>query len=172
MSLLGTTRTKAQAKTDYSWIGGPIVGGVAALALVCGLGWYLYKKRQGTVAPTTFDAAHVPAPSPPLRYANGHQEAEAFSTTAPILSASLLLLLPSPFASYRVWQTPCTSVSGASVCRHSVAAAPTHFCCVFLLMCRRPSHELVLSFIRQSPKASTGQALDETGAGCTSLQRP
>lgn len=76
MSLLGATRTKAQAKADYSWIGGPIVGGVAALALVCGLGWYIYKKRQGTVAPTAFDAAYVPRPpSASVKYTNGHQEA-------------------------------------------------------------------------------------------------
>lgn len=34
-------------------------------------------------------------------------------------------------------------------------------CVVCFPLCRSPSHELVLSFIRQRPRASTGRALDD-----------
>jgi len=60
MSQLGIM-DPAEPEPNYAWIAGPVVGGVAAAALLAGVVWFLYKKNAAAQPAAAFSTAGTDA---------------------------------------------------------------------------------------------------------------
>jgi hypothetical protein len=79
LSLLGVADPAPKPKPNYGWVAGPVVGGVAGIALIVAAVWFLRKRRQAARVPVSFSAAGTDAAVRIRRVADKYT---ASSTTA------------------------------------------------------------------------------------------
>jgi hypothetical protein len=61
LSLLDIADPASKPTPNYAWVAGPVVGGVAGIALIAAAVWFLCKRRQAARIPVSFSAAGTDA---------------------------------------------------------------------------------------------------------------
>jgi hypothetical protein len=61
LSLLDIADPASKPTPNYGWVAGPVVGGVAGVALIAAAVWFLCKRRQAARIPVSFSAAGTDA---------------------------------------------------------------------------------------------------------------
>jgi len=61
MNQLAISDVAAEPVANSGWIAGPVIGGVAAAAILAGVVWFLYKKNAAAQPPAAFNTAGTDA---------------------------------------------------------------------------------------------------------------
>jgi hypothetical protein len=61
LALLATKDPAPKHTPNYAWIAGPVIGGVAGLAVVIGIIWWLHKRNNAARIPVSFNATGTDA---------------------------------------------------------------------------------------------------------------
>lgn len=82
LSLLDIADPAPKPKPNYGWIAGPVVGGVAGIALIVAGVWFLRKRRQAARVPVSFSAAGTDAAVRIRRVADKYTASQAGAAPA------------------------------------------------------------------------------------------